>query len=147
MSRTNFLSLLFLAIFSFLGFNSAQAQIFCNGSNSCPAGYAQIEVTNNTGCDYEITMYHEVNGVPTTTGCTVNASSTLVICYDYTTTKIQVTEVVETLSGNSAKLKNPGYPGSASSGVTNGGCGGSDTFTWQNSSSTGPGHVTNFIIQ
>lgn len=147
MSRFNFLSIVFLALFSFVGLNSAQAQIFCNGTSSCPSGFSQIEVTNNTGCDYNMVMYHEVSGVPGIQTCTVPAGGTLVICYDPATTLLNQTEAVEASSGNSALVRNPGYPGSGSAGVTSGGCGGSDIFTWQNFSSTGPGHITNYIIQ
>lgn len=147
MSRFNFLSIAFLALFSFVGFNSAQAQIFCNGTNGCPSGYSQIEVTNNTNCDYDVVMYHEVNASPFVHTCTVPANGVLVICYDPSTTQLGDTEVVETSTGNGGAVSNPGYPGSGSSAINNGGCGGNDVFTWQNFSSTGPGHVTNYIIK
>mgnify|MGYP000430153062 CR=1 FL=1 len=137
---------LFVSFFALVGISTAEAQMFCNGQNGCPSGYAQIEVTNDAPCDYELTFHIVVNGVYTTHTCTVGANNTLVICVDHTTTDLKYL-VAEDINGNDAKLKNPGYAGNTSAAVSNGGCGGNDKVTWENDTVTGPGHVTNIIIQ
>lgn len=146
MFKNNLFSVFFLAIFSFAGVTVAEAQVFCNGTSGCPSGYSQIEVTNNTGCDYFVTVEYNVGGTISSTTCTVAAGGTLVMCYDFTTTNIIGAEVAD-INGQGVNLQNPGYPGSKKGAITNGGCGGNDIFYWYNSSSTGPGHVTNFIIK
>lgn len=146
MFKNNLFSVLFVALFSFAGMTAAQAQVFCNGTSSCPTGYAQIEVTNNTPCDYSVTVEYDVGGTVSSVTCTVASGGTLVMCYDYTTTNVKSAEVADP-SGQGAWMQNPGYPGSKKAGITNGGCGGNDIFYWYNDNSTGPGHVTNFIIQ
>lgn len=146
MLKNNLFSVLFVAIFSFVGMTAAQAQVTCAGSSGCPAGSTQIEVTNSTPCDYTVIVEYTFGGSISSTACTVTAGGTLVMCYNHNTTTITSAEVVD-VSGEVAWVSNPGYPGNGNSSVSNGGCGGSDVFYWENFNSTGPGHVTNFIIQ
>ena len=133
-------------LFSLFTVSSLNAQVVCNGTSSCPPGATQIEITNNTNCDYWVTIEYNTGGTVSSVTCTIPAGGTGVACYNHKKTTIIGAEAAIIPSGQGVYLSNPGYPGAIDGPINGGGCSGSDGFLFENDGSTGPGHVTNLVI-